>query len=184
MLNSKQERELVYLARVEEVRPIEGYDRVEYARIGAGWWCVVKKDQFKAGDIAIYFEVDSKVPEEEPFLFLESKHYKVKTQKMCKVVSQGLLMAPEDFGWKVIDDSVRDNNGNIHTFNDDSKFLTKILNVVYSVEEDNKRKAPSTDKYKLMAQRRPNIFKKPFVRKLMKTSFGRKLCSFSLEKER
>ena len=59
-----------------------------------------KKDQFQVGDPAIYIEVDSKVPEKEPFMFLEKKHFKVKTQKMCKVISQGLLMHPNDFGWE------------------------------------------------------------------------------------
>ena len=37
------------------------------------------------------------------------------------------------------------------------------------------RKAPSVDKYKKMAQRRPNIFKKPWARWMMKREWGRKL---------
>ena len=44
MLNNNNERELCYVVKVEEIRPLEGYDRVEYARIGAGWWVVVRKD--------------------------------------------------------------------------------------------------------------------------------------------
>ena len=102
MINPQtQQRELAYVVKIDDIRPIEGYDRVEYAKTG-GWWVVVKKDQFKIGDLAIYIEVDSKVPEIEPFMFLEKKKFKVKTQKMCKVLSQGLLMHPEDFeNWQV-----------------------------------------------------------------------------------
>ena len=79
MLNKDGQRELAYIVSIDEIKPIPNYDRVEHARVG-GWWVIVKKDQFKVGDLAIYIEVDSKVPEEEPFLFLESKKYRVKTQ--------------------------------------------------------------------------------------------------------
>ena len=110
MLNKDCVRELAYLVKIDELRPIAGYDRVEHARVG-GWWVIVKKDQFKVGDPAIYIEVDAKVPEKEPFMFLEKRNFKVKTLKMCKVISQGLLMSLEDFGWKL-----RGENSNIiHT---------------------------------------------------------------------
>ena len=101
MLNKKGQRELAYVVRIDEICAIEGADRVEVAKVG-GWRIMVRKGQFLPGDLAVYFEIDSKVPEKEPFLFLESKHYKVKTQKYFKgtVISQGLLMAAEDFGWE------------------------------------------------------------------------------------
>ena len=37
-------RALAYIVRVDEVKPLEGYDRVEYARTN-GWCCVVEKDE-------------------------------------------------------------------------------------------------------------------------------------------
>ena len=83
MLNKNQERELAYVVRIDEIIPIEGADRVEVAKVG-GWRVMVRKGQFKAGDPAIYFEIDSKVPETEVFEFLAQKHYKVKTQKYFK----------------------------------------------------------------------------------------------------
>ena len=101
MLNPKtNQRELAYVVKIDEIIPIEGADRVETALVG-GWRVMVRKDQFKKGDLAIYLEIDSKVPETEPFLFLAPKNFKVKTQKYFKgkVISQGLLMSPEDFGW-------------------------------------------------------------------------------------
>ena len=185
MLNSKQERELAYVVTIDGIEPIPGYDRVEAAIVG-GWHVIVQKGQFNVGDPAIYFEIDSKVPSDrECFAFLEKRKYKVKTLKMCKTISQGLLMHPSDFspnwyGW-------RDDMGHIgiqtdnefHYVDDESRFLTKELGVTYADDEDNQRKAPSVDKYKKMAQRHPNIFKKPFARWLMKRKlmfmfFGKK----------
>ena len=87
------QRALAYVTTLEETKPIEGYDRVEYGRVG-GWWCIINKaDNMKVGDKVIYFEIDSRVPStDERFAFLEKRHYKVKTLKMCKVISQGLIM--------------------------------------------------------------------------------------------
>ena len=177
MLNADGKRELAYIVTIDEIRPIPNYDRVEHARVG-GWWVIVKKDQFQVGEPAIYIEVDSKVPEKEPFMFLEKKHFKVKTQKMCGVVSQGLLMHPSDFGWLITTPMVgifdRD-NAIAYNIGD---FLTKTLGITYASEEDNKRKAPSADKYKKMAQRRPDIFKKPWARWLMRREWGKKVMFF------
>lgn len=163
MLNEKKERELAYVVKVDEIRPIEGADRVEIAVVN-GWHIMVRKDQFKPGDLAVYFEIDSKVPAKEPFMFLEGKHFKVKTQKYFKgtVISQGLLMGFEDFGW----------DKNAHKLGD---FLTKELEVTYSVEEDNIRKAPSVDKYKRMAQRNGKLFAHQPFRWLMRRTWGKKL---------
>ena len=182
MLNKENQRELCYVVTVDEIRPIPNYDRVEHARVG-GWWVIVQKGQFNVGDPAIYFEIDSKVPSDrECFAFLEKRNYKVKTIKMCKVISQGLLMHAEDFGWKngldadghVLIYDPKDNSRFWYT-DDESRFLTKILGVTYADAEDNQRKAPSIDKYKQMAQRHPAIFRKPFVRWLMKRQWGKDL---------
>lgn len=191
MLNSKGERELAYVVIIDEIKPIEGYDRVEYARVG-GWWVIVQKDQFKVGDPAIYFEIDSRVPSDrECFAFLEKRNYKIKTLRMCKVISQGLLMHAEDFGWKNAIDA--DGHPLIYDANDNSRFwyadgedrfLTKELGVTYADDADNKRKANSGDKYKAMAARRPNIFRKKWARWLMKREWGRKLMFFFFGKKR
>lgn len=162
IINDK--RALAYIVTIDEVKPIPNYDRVEHSRTN-GWWCITRLNELKVGDKAVYFEVDSKVPEtDERFAFLESKHYKIKTQKMCKVFSQGLLMPitlfPELEGMEVGTD------------------VTDILKVTYAVVEDNARKSKNGDpdaKYKAMTSRHQNIFKKPIVRKIMKHKFGRKI---------
>lgn len=171
MLNKNNERELAYVVRINKVEPIEGYDRVEYAHIN-GWGCVVRKGAFKEGDLGVYFEIDSKCPAVEPFLFLEKRKYHVKTQKMCKRISQGLLMSFADFGWE--NDKYKEGT-----------FLTKELGITYYEPEDNVRKSNSgVDKYKKMAQRNGKLFSKQPFRWLMKRSWGRKMLFVFFGKKR
>lgn len=178
MLNAKNERELCYVVRVDDIKPIDGRDRVECAVVG-GWTIMVRKDQFKPGDLGIYFEIDSQVPEKEPFMFLEAKHFKIKTQKYKtpngQFWSQGLLMHAEDFGWEMLDDFIADDKNNLHFSEGDTRFLTKKLGITYAVAEDNSRKANSVDKYKKMAQRHPKLFAKKPIRWLMRYEWGKKL---------
>ena len=184
MLNPKTgQRELAYVVKIGWIHPIEGADNIELIGIN-GWTCIAKKGEFKEGDLAIYFEIDSKLPEKEWSEFLAAKHYKVKTMKLGKfgVISQGLALPAEAFGWKFEtsgqfagDTPLIVTNNEKRPFLEEGAFVTEMLGVTYSVEEDNKRKAPSVDKYKKMASRHPKIFKKPFVRWLYKYNWGKKL---------
>lgn len=162
IINDK--RALAYVVSIDEIKPIEGYDRVEYARTN-GWWCIISKnDNLKVGDKCVYFEVDSKVnAEDERFAFLEKRNYKIKTQKMCKVISQGLLMPLALFPEL--------GNADINTD------VTDKLKVTYAVEEDNARKGNGDPnaKYKSMADRHQKIFKQKWARWLMCREWGRKL---------
>ena len=173
MINPKtKQRELAYVVKIDNIIPIDGADRVEQAVVG-GWHIMVRKGQFNVGDKAVYFEIDSKVPEREPYMFLADKHFKIKTQKYFKgtVISQGLLMAFEDFDWA-------ENKYEVGTF------LTKELGVTYAVEEDNKRKSNIT-KYDKMYQRHLDLFKKhKILRKIFKTNIGKKILFIFLGKKR
>ena len=81
MLNSNNERELAYVVKIDAVEPIVGSDNCEAAIVG-GWRVMVRKGQFQPGDKAVYFEIDSKLPDTDPrFAFMERKSYKVKTQR-------------------------------------------------------------------------------------------------------
>ena len=189
MLNANSERELAYVVLIDGIEPIPGYDRVEHAIVG-GWRVIVQKDQFKVGDPAIYFEIDSRVPsDKECFAFLEKRHYKVKTLKMCRTLSQGLLMHAEDFGWEIHETSegrvcIFDNEGVNHYATDESRFLTKKLGVTYADDEDNQRKAPSIDKYKKMEMRHRKLFKNPVIHWFMRYKFGRKVMFFFFGKKK
>lgn len=178
MLNSKGERELAYVVKIDNIFPIPNYDRVEQAVVG-GWRIIVRKNQFNIGDYAIYFEIDSKVPECEPFLFLASKHFKVKTIKMCKTISQGLLMSFDDF----IIDNKQPNwlinlNNKIAKGEDITHYaLTKDLGVIYSVAEDNQRKASKTSKVNINSKYK-FIMQYFWVKQLMKYKYSRNCILF------
>lgn len=179
MLDKTGNRQLAYLVKIDNITPIEGYDRVELAHVG-GWTVVIGKGDFKVGDPAIYFEIDSKVPETPPFSemdFLVKKHYKIKTQKMCKSISQGLLLPVAAFGWEITKEGYvyNPNTGSCMFVNDETRFLTAELGVTYNDPADNIRKAPSADKYKKMAARHPNLFKKAPIRWLMRRNWGKKI---------
>lgn len=195
MLNEKKERELVYIVTVDDVHPIPGKDRVECAVVG-GWTCMVPKGAFEPGSAGIYFEIDSKLPEEERFAFTSRYGYKIKTQRFKTsegpFYSQGLLMSPEDFGWTVQveplggvrTEVVLDDEGKAHYPDNESRFLTQKLGVTYAVVEDNKRKANSIDKYKKMAQRRPHLFSQKWARWMMKRDWGKKIMFFFFGKKK
>lgn len=189
MLDKDSIRQLAYVVLIDGIEPIPGYDRVEHAIVG-GWRVIVQKDLFKVGEPAIYFEIDSRVPSDrECFAFLEKRHYKVKTLKMCKTLSQGLLMHASDFGWTNVWDEENKawyiwDNKSCHYTDNETRFLTKELGVSYADDEDNQRKAPSVDKYKKMEMRHRKLFKKPFVRWLMKHRFGREVMFFFFGKKK
>jgi hypothetical protein len=168
MLNQKGERELAYIVTIDEIRNIEGVNN--QVAVVNGWTVFVKRDEYKAGDKAVYIEIDSKVPETEAFAFLEKYKYRVKTQKFVKglVISQGLLMKPSDVGLEKAE--VGD-------------FVTEKLGITYYEAEDNARKA-DVSKYTSMQARHKKFFKTKLGKWLMKREWGRKLCFFFLGKKK
>ena len=191
MLNKDNQRELCYIVKIDAIEPIIGSDNCEAAVVG-GWKIMTRKGTFQPGDYAVYFEIDSKVPETEPFEFLASKHYKVKTQKYTfggkgNFISQGLLMHFNDFQkggsmpfWLAGFNTQCAIAAAAGKEIDLPYFLTKELGVKYSVIEDNKRKS-TTDKYKRMAQRHYKLFKNnKIIQWLYKRDWGKKLLFFFL----
>lgn len=98
-------RALATVRRIEEILPIEGADRIKVATID-GWPVVVGKDEFKVGDLAVYYEIDSFLNAEDPrYAFLEERFIewngkrgmRLKTIKLRKQISQGLLISVDKF---------------------------------------------------------------------------------------
>jgi RNA ligase (TIGR02306 family) len=94
-------RKLARIVRIDEVNPIPDADAIEVATVG-GWKVVVKKNEYKAGELAVYFEIDSWIPHHlAPFLTKSGQYPKVyngvegqrlRTIKLRGQLSQGLLM--------------------------------------------------------------------------------------------
>lgn len=170
LINEK--RALAYTARITDITPIEGADNIELVHV-LGWTCIAKIGEFSQGDLCVYFEIDSKLPIADWSAFMEKRNYKVKTMKLgkFKVISQGLALPISAFV-------------GIEIPNEEKIDVTELLGVTYSVEEDNKRKANSTDKYKAMAARHSKLFKNKFIKSIMKTEIGRKILFFFFGKKK
>ena len=104
-------RKLVTLRTIDTITPIENADAIEAAHIG-GWAVVVRKGEFAPGDKAVYFEIDSLLPEDQPVFedFMkrgvktqtlengkEVRGHVVNTVKLRGQISQGLVFPVSTF---------------------------------------------------------------------------------------
>ena len=172
IINDK--RALAYTARCGKIEKIEGADNIELMSV-LGWKVITKIGEFHEGDLCVYFEIDSKLPEKEWSEFMASKKYKVKTMKLgkFKVISQGLALPISAF--------------DVEIPNEEGVDVTELLGVTYSVEEDNARKSNKVNKdkkYQSMAARNAKLFKKKPFRWLMRREWGRKLLFVFFGKKR
>lgn len=85
-------RKLATIRTIAEIKPIPNADMIEVAVVD-GWECVVKKSEgFKVGDKIVYIEIDSIVPDRPEFEFLRERNFRVRTIKLRKQISQGLVL--------------------------------------------------------------------------------------------
>ena len=189
LVNGK--RELAYVVNIDAIEPIVGSDNCEAAVVG-GWKIMVRKDTFLPGSVAVYFEIDSKLPETDWSQFLAKKHFKVKTQKYTfggkgNFVSQGLLIPFADFidscggepSWLAALSAQMVAGKDIV-----GTPLTDTLGVTYAVAEDNKRKR-NVDKYFRMKQRHAELFKRnKLVQWLYDRPWGKKVLFIFLGKKK
>jgi RNA ligase (TIGR02306 family) len=52
-----------FVARINEIKPIEGADNIELGVIG-GWNCIIKKDSYKVDDLVVVATTDAVIPQE------------------------------------------------------------------------------------------------------------------------
>lgn len=100
------ERKLASVQRIKALLPIPGADKIEIALI-LGWQVVVKKGEFMEDDQVYFFEIDSWIPHtlapfltgagKEPKVFNDIPGERLKTVKLRKTLSQGLVLPiPDD----------------------------------------------------------------------------------------
>lgn len=87
----ESERKLASIQKIVKLFPIVGADKIEVAQV-LGWECVVVKGAFKVGDLCIYFELDSQLPKHLIFDFMADRKFRVRTIKLRKQISQGLIL--------------------------------------------------------------------------------------------
>lgn len=119
----ENDRKLARIVKIDQVIKHPNADSLSLAMIG-GWQCVIRLDEYKAGDLAIYCEIDSLLPVNHPsFKFLESRNsdnrlvgedifHKLKSIKLRKELSQGLLVPiPDKYKHLPIDSNVTNELG-------------------------------------------------------------------------
>ena len=93
-------RKLASIRQIKEILPIEGADLIVLVKID-DWQCVALKTEFVAGDLCVYFEIDSFIPIIPQVEHLRAKAYKkmgekegirIKTIKLKGQISQGLAL--------------------------------------------------------------------------------------------
>lgn len=86
---------LASFEKITEIIPIEGADRIELARV-QGWQSVIRKNEYKVGDLVIFVPIDTVIQPAEWNKFLWDKNdpqkpIRVRTAKLRGTVSQGLI---------------------------------------------------------------------------------------------
>ena len=86
-------RKLASIQHIKNLEPIEGADAIEKATV-LGWQVVVKKGEYKVGDLTVYIEIDSLLPETSDFEFMRKNKFRVRTIRLRGQVSQGICFQP------------------------------------------------------------------------------------------
>ncbi len=74
------------LASIQKIlwkKEIKGADNIELVGV-LGWQVVTKKNQFQIGDLCVYIQIDTVVPETEQFEFLRERNFRVRSIKSNK----------------------------------------------------------------------------------------------------
>lgn len=108
-------RKMASVQRVAEVKSIEGADLICAYKIN-GWWVVDQVGKYQVGDLTIYCEIDSWIPNtiapflskgKEPREYFGVKGERLRTIRLKGQLSQGLLLPyaiPAFEEWKESDD--------------------------------------------------------------------------------
>jgi len=96
----------VNVVKIEEILPHPNADTLGIVYIG-GYQCVVKKDAYKVGELAVYLQPDSVVPQTKPFEFLWAdvppqeevpvRKRRITVRRFRGQWSEGLLLPVYDF---------------------------------------------------------------------------------------
>ena len=86
------------LASIQKIlwkKEIKGADNIELVGV-LGWQVVTKKNQFQIGDLCVYIQIDTVVPDKPEFQFLKERNFRIRTIKLKKELSQGILFKIEE----------------------------------------------------------------------------------------
>src|SRR5436190_16759991 len=82
---------LASIQLIQDIRPIEGADRIEAATV-LGYQTVIKKGEFRPGDLCVWHEPDTIAAEKPEYEFLRKQGFRLKVSRFKGQVSQGLAL--------------------------------------------------------------------------------------------
>jgi len=82
-------RKLASIQKIKTLEPIKDADAIMKATV-LGWQLVVKKGEFEIGDLCVYCEIDSILPDRPEFEFLKTRNMRIRTIRLRGQVSQGI----------------------------------------------------------------------------------------------
>lgn len=82
---------LASIQKVIDVKEIPGANAIELVFV-LGWQVVCKKGEYKVEELCTYIQIDTIVPEHPQFEFLRERNFRVRTIKLRKQLSQGLII--------------------------------------------------------------------------------------------
>lgn len=115
-------RKLATIAKILDVKPIEGADNIEKVFV-RGWQCVAKKGEFKPGDLCVYVEVDSIMPDGLPEE--KRKAWEALNKQMSKVATEEERMTLRD----AMNEIIKENTRPEFEFLRDKKFHVKTRRI-------------------------------------------------------
>lgn len=82
-------RKLASIQRIKALEPIPDADAILKATV-LGWQLVVKKEDYQVGDLCVYCEIDSLLPDRPEFAFLAARGMRIRTVRLRGQISQGI----------------------------------------------------------------------------------------------
>lgn len=96
-------RKMASIQRLDNITSIDGADQIVCGHVG-GWQVVIKKDEFVAGDLVVFCEIDSWIPTKlapflskgkEPREYNSVKGERLRTVRLRGQLSQGLILSTD-----------------------------------------------------------------------------------------
>lgn len=94
----ENQNSVCFVARISEIKPIEGADNIELGVIG-GWNCIIKKGEYKVDDLVVVATTDAVIPQELSDAMNVTNYLRkggrVRTVKLRGVYSECLIITTQ-----------------------------------------------------------------------------------------
>lgn len=89
---------LASIQRIKEIKPHGNADALEVAVV-MNYEAIIKKGQFRAGDVVCFIDIDTVLPDKPWAAFYKAKSSRVKSIKLRGIFSQGVIESLETVGY-------------------------------------------------------------------------------------